>query len=730
MAGPWEEYQPAADVPPPWAEFGGDAKAAPAEAKKPTGAQRLGALLNDIPRQVGLTARHALEGGAQAAEIVTEPARFLTDALLPARERTVSDLVTDTPAPPKSTPLRFQATKLADAIGLPKPANDLERVVGEGTKLGFGAMGMSGAAGAADKVLQAGSRAVIGQAPSVAAQLAANPASQVSGAAGAGMAGQASKEAGGTPGAQAVASFVGGLAGGMAPEMLKRGGSAVMAAVQPRQTEQQLELQISNALAQRGVNWNELTPGVRDQMRRDAQRALSMGGQLDEVALANLATLRDAGFTPTRAAVTQNPLDVTREKNLEKLAANTASGAGSELPLIANRNNAQAVRNLNDLGAQSGRGATDVGNTLQGSIVGQRDALRGTERAAWNTVEGNQAFMQQPFSPAPLNDIIGELDRRGRLRYLPKATTDLMAEYQNGNRPFTAQAYADLMHDLSGLKTSAESGTRTAAGMASQMLERANLAPIKPGAHLDSGGLPVTGATAAAMRAVDEPGEQIIGQVNTARAATRDRAQYERTNRVVRAALHEDADPTKLAQRFVIGGTPAEAAMVHEQLSPAGREAVREALLTEIKRKATGGAQDATANVGASTLRGAINSIGEDKLRLFLTPEELQRLRSTSRGVDLLLNQPRGSAVGNSNSGQVIQAGLLDFLDRAGARIPVVGGALQVPQMVRVASMNRAAQNVSPGLLAYDPVREASSRMGAAVIPAGLLGTGLLVPPQ
>ena len=152
-----------------------------------------GRALNDIPRQLGLTARYALEGPAQAAQIVTEPMRYLTDKLLPDR----------TDGMPKSTPLSAQVSKLADAIGLPKPETANERVIGDASRLVAGAGTM---AGAAQGGVRAGTDFVARQAPGLLSGgqnllrgLSSNIPAQLTSAAGAGLAGGASREAGGGP---------------------------------------------------------------------------------------------------------------------------------------------------------------------------------------------------------------------------------------------------------------------------------------------------------------------------------------------------------------------------------------------------------------------------------------------------------------------------------------------------------------------------------------------------
>lgn len=156
-----------------------------------------GDAINQIPRQIGLTARYGLEGLGQTAEIVFEPIRqLITDPL--ARmlfKPSLSDLVTGKRAP-QGQPLGKAASDLADWIGLPSPQGANERVVADATRM---VAGMGGLLGAANKAAQL--PGLIGQ---VGTFMAQNPVNQLVSAAGAGGAAGASREAGGDPAMQAV----------------------------------------------------------------------------------------------------------------------------------------------------------------------------------------------------------------------------------------------------------------------------------------------------------------------------------------------------------------------------------------------------------------------------------------------------------------------------------------------------------------------------------------------
>ena len=107
------------------------------ERASPPAAVQAGTALRDVPRQVGLTARYALEGPAQALSIFTEPIRqYITDPLVRlATGKTGS-----------SQSINQMATGAADAIGLPAPQTANERVVGDiaRTMAGAGGTGSGG----------------------------------------------------------------------------------------------------------------------------------------------------------------------------------------------------------------------------------------------------------------------------------------------------------------------------------------------------------------------------------------------------------------------------------------------------------------------------------------------------------------------------------------------------------------------------------------------------------
>lgn len=679
--------------------------------------QAINANLNSIPRQLGLTARYGLEGVAQGAQVVTEPLRYLTDKFLPDRGG-VSNLVTGQAAPPKSTPLSVQATKLADFMGLPSPETANERVIGDAARLVAGAGSMGGAA-------QAGTR-LPGMVGTVMTGLAANPTQQIGAAAGAGLAGGASREAGGSPMTQAGASLIGGVAGGLVPGTVQGVVNAGRRLFAPSLTPQQLDVQLSAVLDRAGADYSQLPANVQASLRNQLKDSLQAGKELDPAAVNRLADFTRVGATPTRGMVSQNPVQITREQNLAKMAANSADGELHGLPLMQNQNNTALIRNLNAAGGSTEALPITAGRLVQDSIQGTNRALGSVEQGAWNFAKGTPGYTA-PISNAPLHAAFKAVGDEALLGFLPKQTTDYMGAFQSGAQPFTPQQYKNLRSMLSG--SLAAGGNEAAAARAAiRGLESVPMRPNTNMGGIDFSGLPSSPQMAAAMRNADSQAPNSIAAVDRARQATAAKYAYQESSPLVRAALSDarTADPEKIAQSFILNGTVNDARSVAREVGPQGIETIRNTLATYIKKQALSGASDETGKVSQSALNAVLRKIGDEKLGMFFSPEEVAGLRATGRVASLIQSQPVGSAVNNSNSGALVLGRGMDALNAVAGKIPFGKSAVIDPlRNINISISQRQAQNVIPGLLA--PVEKPA--LGPALMLPGLaVGGGLLAP--
>ena len=174
-----------------------------------------GSLWQEVGRQVGLTARHALAGAGSLVGIASDPI---------ASTLNLGAIAAGGKAPFRSA--RTTLEGLADWAGLPKPGSSFERAVGTATEAMVPAAGV---ASVAAKVAPVAS----GVAQTVASRLAEAPLTQVASAGTAGLASGSVREAGGGPAAQLGAGLVAGTLTPMGLEVARAVPRTVSALVQP-----------------------------------------------------------------------------------------------------------------------------------------------------------------------------------------------------------------------------------------------------------------------------------------------------------------------------------------------------------------------------------------------------------------------------------------------------------------------------------------------------------------
>jgi hypothetical protein len=232
------------------------------------------------------------------------------------------------------------------------------------------------------------------------------------------------------------------------------------------------------------------------------------------------------------------------------------------------------------------------------------------------------------------------------------------------------------------------------------------------------------------MRAVDDNATDAIAAVNNARRATRQAYRYEDSSPLVRSVLSDGAtsDPQRIAQRYVVGGTVREAQDLARQVGPGGIGEIKNAIAAHLKDRALNGASDEVGKFSQSAYNKALNAIGDRKLGVFFSPEEIAQLRAVGRVASYMQVQPVGSAVNNSNSAAMLLGKAYDGLVRGVGMVPGVGpvGAGILDLTIGTPTKNAAnlmaqqqAQNVMPGLLSAQRAAPWTEGLAAQAIAMG-----------
>lgn len=637
----------------------------------------------DIPRQLGLTARYGLEGIGSIPEIIGN-----------AMEG----------AGIKGAGGNF-GTTVANKLGLPVPESQIEKIVSHPSRLMAGAGGVIGGANKLANVVSESARPVL-------SSLAANPGLQVSSAAGAGGAGGYVKETGGDDLSQFLASVAGGIAAPASvsamsslPQraaILAKRGVEFLAPGLSQPTTLNVDVVINNALQNSGLNLAQIPQGVLANLRNDVAQASQLG-QLSPDALRRLVDYRLVGATPLRGNLTLNPVELTREKNLAKIAANSSDSALQPIVMRENANNNTLIEGLNGLGASTQDDAISAAQRVINTLQRNNEAAQGVINNAYSQARGTSgrsAALDPSYFANTANNLLDESMLGGKL---PADVRNLLNRAATGDMPLTVDVAEQFKTRIGALqRASTDPAERMALGQVRQALDSTPL--------------------------LEGQGQEAIDAFNRARRINRTWMDVvDRTPAL--QAVRDGVEPDKFVNQFIIGNGNSASVMSVAQLrnlirnSPESMAAIRGQIASFIKDKATSGASDEVGKVSQSALNKAIESIGERKLAMFFQPDEIARLRALGRVASYEQVQPVGSAVNNSNTSGATIGTMLDKL----SRMPLLGKIPMGQQLV-----GQPLQNITAGLNASRatnipaslimPMQRKPSILPSAVVP-GLLST-------
>lgn len=688
---------------------------------------KTGSMLRAIPRQLGLAARYAIEGPAQAAQLFTEPLRkMVVEPVAGLFHRPdLNDLVLGTAATPKGKPLGAAASDLADSIGLPRPEGADERVIGDAARMVAGVGGLSTAGSIASR-----SPGVVGK---VGELFAANPGRQALAVASGGLAGGMVREAGGGPWSQAGAALAAGVAAPVALGRVENLANAtrriaaerLAAPVVQRQVEQRIQLVMQRS----GIDWANVPERIRQQMRQEITRAMRAGEDLSPDAIRRLLDFQRVGATPTRGMLTQDPGQITREQNLSRVAANSADLGLQRLPQLQNQNTATLLRNIDDLGAQQAPDAYATGQRVIGALDRNISASRSRINSLYSRArdtQGRSAPLDGAAFTARANQLLDEALVGGKL---PSDVAGHMNRIARGEVPFTVDYAEQLKTRIGDLQRASRDGQeRLALGHVRRALDETPL--ISP-QGVNPGMLPATAGTVPPSQV--GLGHESINAFSRARRANRAFMQrVERTPAL--QAVMDGVEPDRFVGRFITGpgATVADVTALRRAVAndPDALRAIKANIAEHLRSAATNATGDVV-KFSAAAYSRALNNIGDRKLSLFFEPQEVEQLRAVGRVGTLMTAQPAGSAVNTSNSGALVMGRGLDWLDRVVGRAPL-GLNTMVQGVIRGTQQQRAL-DVPRSLLAPAPSAGLLKQLAVPAVYTGLLASspnpGLLAPP-
>lgn len=638
----------------------------------------MGDTLRQIPRQVGLTARYGAEGLADVAGIVTEPIRAVLNPVLGAVGL------------PKAPSTREMVSGAADAIGLPSPQGANERVVGDVTRL---MAGTGGLAKGAQKVSEIVSGPI---SKAVTSAMGSNVGTQAVSAAGSGAAGGAVRESGGGPLEQFGASVLGGVGAAGVTALAQKAYGAISGAISnfltPKSDMTTVNVTLNQILQQNGIDVSQVPSMVRAELAHEVKKALDTGKELNPDVVRRIADYGFVGATPTRGTVTLDPVQITQEKNLAKVGANSQDPALQSLARVQNANNGAFIENLNKLGANTDQ--RTGGGAAINSVQGRDASAKTVENALYAKARDSAGRPIELDREGFVYDAYRRLGESNKSAFLPAEVKSLLEQIRAGKInldgqelqvPFNVDVIDSLKTTLSAASRGAKDGNvRSAIADVRNALEASQ--PKAVGRPVGGNQVVDPAKLATAQTQADTLSGEAMNAFDQARKFARARRNWQESAPGIAAALDE-GNPDRFVKDFILSNSNKAATAEVEKLmftirkDPAALQAVKENVVGYLKEAALGkGVKDEVGNFSQSGFNRALAELGDAKLKLFFDKNEIAQLKALGRVSSYEMVQPKGSAVNNSNTTGAL-TGILDKIasSKLIARIPFGDAAVRQP---------------------------------------------------
>ena len=408
-------------------------------------------------------------------------------------------------------------------------------------------------------------------------------------------------------------------------------------------TARAAESMVDDAIAKTGLT---VTSADRAKLVSQATKALSKGKQKDAPALVRKLVLDNHGIKGTQAQITRNPNTWANERELAK------HNAPLNQVHIDNHQQLDGLMKglVNDMGANPVDTQAKMKSTIY-TLNQVNDAAKTKINGLYETAR----TMNGSDLPVNHNNILteletylkanGESDKFGGIKSIiegklnPTGTMTLQ----------DAEAAKQVLNRQ--IASTTDGSKRWALGEAKNMIDK----------HIDDAVANDPSMGGAKQAWID------------ARTEYRNHAQAIDNNPALRAAI-DGAHPDDAFNKFVLNGKTRDLGNLVQTLktAPNGQQNIKDlqgATIEHFLGKAT------QANTGAfspSQLNRAIDSFGDNKLKMIFTPEQISRLNDIRQVSDILVQQPLGAHVNHSNTANVVIKQLLG-LAKVGGAIPYVG---------------------------------------------------------
>lgn len=408
--------------------------------------------------------------------------------------------------------------------------------------------------------------------------------------------------------------------------------------------------QIEIALTSRNIPMGDLSDDILRGLRKDVGAALKSGKAVNKEAVARKVVFDRLGITPTKAQLTGDPKLWNKQAELAKI-----HGAGDPLrdKLIQDNENLSTLMDdfvtktdgqaIDQYGAMSKAvDALDNHNVTMKQQVGQMyDSAK--------SAQGNDVLLD---GAGFANDAITRLDADYAMSSLPQNVHKLIKDIGKNPDKFTlgkSEGFIKILNREH--KASLQNGQPTSTTHAIGVVRDA-----------------LTKRQEQAMQGLLTQGNNDAAQMyNLARTAHKMRVEQIEANPLLKATVKGE-QPDKLFNKHILGGNVAELESTVKLLRSVDTQAVND-IRGQVAKYIMDKTLQSNGQPSPAAMAKALGQIGDRRLNILFSPEEVAKLKDIGSAMHYLITQPPHSYVNNSNTASAAMNFLGNILNRPGVRL-------------------------------------------------------------
>ena len=430
--------------------------------------------------------------------------------------------------------------------------------------------------------------------------------------------------------------------------------------------------QIEIALTSRNIRMGDLSDDILRGLRKDVGAALKSGKAVNKEAVARKVVFDRLGITPTKAQLTGDPKLWNKQAELAKI-----HGAGDPLRDKLIQDNEKLSTLMDDFVTKTDGQAIDQYGAMSKAV----DALDNHNA----TMKQQVGQMYDSAKSAQGNDVL--LDGTG---FANDAITRLDADYAMSSLP-------QNVHKL--IKDIGKNPDKFTLGKSEEfikILNREHKESLNPNGEPTSATHAIgivrdalTGRQQQAMQGLLTQGNNDAAQMyNLARTAHKMRVEQIEANPLLKATVKGE-QPDKLFNKHILGGNVAELENTVKLLRSVDAQAVND-IRGQVAKYIMDKTLQSNGQPSPAAMAKALGQIGDRRLNILFSPEEVAKLKDIGSAMHYLITQPPHSNINNSNTASVAR----NFLHSLSSRTPVVkwvAGAAE--DAVNIGRMNNALKS-------------------------------------